>query len=65
MLNTIPMGAYYYYYYCYYNIIIVIVIVIITFIIRVVKMRRRPATGAIAGYSEVFAGCKLLEKREK
>ena len=24
-----------------------------------------PATGAIAGYSEVFAGCKLLEKREK
>ena len=24
-----------------------------------------PATGAITGYSEVFAGCKLLEKREK
>ena len=24
-----------------------------------------PATGAIAGYSEVFAGCKLLEKSEK
>ena len=24
-----------------------------------------PATGAIASYSEVFAGCKLLEKREK
>ena len=24
-----------------------------------------PATGAIAGYSEVFTGCKLLEKREK
>ena len=36
-----------------------------TGMVSVQGCQNAPATGAIAGYSEVFAGCKLLEKSEK